>query len=316
MERTEVNVTTKICLHDVLVALDILSKDYPMERLAEYQIERIEGAARILRSRMKDYEDAKDSKTTTTTGTITPVTSNVTMPSGWSFSGLAPIVVDLRGNAADRRTYNACGAPSRRSGKGRREGDVWYSTLPYYNCSICYEEFHSYSCVRPSHGVPTYKERRIRGERRKVRDQRKCEYSRLTNNTGRRITDKTSFTTLPRIEERRELGVETRRKVQDASNKHLRRTLNMYGRRRTDTTPYNTYPLVNAYETVQAKAERRVNATSRRKVNDWSHPNRTKRTTSYGPAGRRNTDRESYTLLPVINTDKAVAPQASSGTTR
>lgn len=326
MERTEVNVTTKICLHDLLSALDTLSKDYPMERVAEYQIERIEGAARILRSRMKDYEEKKVQKQkqeaqskvaqAPPSGTITPVLSNVTMPSGWSFSGLAPIAVETTvgyqwnsapavtvldrraGSPSTRRTHNAPNSPYRRAGKGRRKDDVGYSSLPFIKCKECYDEFATYLCLRSSHPLPR-EERRKNAERRKVYDKRQNQHRRLTNNTGRRKTDQTSFTVLPAIEERR-YSVKDRRSMQDASSKYLRRTLNMVGRRRTDNTHYSTYPLVNVYETVQAKAERRVNTSDRRKVNDWSHPNRHKRVSGTATRGRRSTDDTPYSELPTI----------------
>ena len=56
MEHTEAVVQTTISLHQVLNALDQLSYDYPCERLARAQIERIEGAARVFGHRLLEYK--------------------------------------------------------------------------------------------------------------------------------------------------------------------------------------------------------------------------------------------------------------------
>jgi hypothetical protein len=63
MEHTEAVVQTTISLHQVLNALDQLSYDYPCERLAPAQIERIEGAARVFGQRLAEYRIAAQKKT-------------------------------------------------------------------------------------------------------------------------------------------------------------------------------------------------------------------------------------------------------------
>jgi hypothetical protein len=59
MEHTEAIVQTNISFHQVLNALDQLSYDYPCERLAPSQIERIESAARVFGQRYAEYKAGK-----------------------------------------------------------------------------------------------------------------------------------------------------------------------------------------------------------------------------------------------------------------
>lgn len=56
MEHTAATVPTTISFHQVLNALDQLAQDYPCERLAIQQIERIETAARLMRDRLAEYK--------------------------------------------------------------------------------------------------------------------------------------------------------------------------------------------------------------------------------------------------------------------
>jgi hypothetical protein len=51
MERTMAVAQVEISLHQLLNALEQLANDYPLDRLAPVQIERIETAARVLRER-------------------------------------------------------------------------------------------------------------------------------------------------------------------------------------------------------------------------------------------------------------------------
>jgi hypothetical protein len=56
MEKTMAYVQTEISLHQLIKGLEDLAEVYPCERLAPYDITRIETAARILRDRLAKYQ--------------------------------------------------------------------------------------------------------------------------------------------------------------------------------------------------------------------------------------------------------------------
>lgn len=55
MERQTAIASVEINLHQLIFALEHLADEYPCDRLAPVQIERIETAARILRERLAEY---------------------------------------------------------------------------------------------------------------------------------------------------------------------------------------------------------------------------------------------------------------------
>lgn len=105
MERNYANITANISLHQLIDGLEQLAAEYPIDRVAPTQINRIMRCAQVLAERLNDRAVDKEPA--------------------------AKTVLDRRTNVQDRRTRWVLSSLTRRVIEPhRRKNDVHYTQLP------------------------------------------------------------------------------------------------------------------------------------------------------------------------------------------